>query len=324
MKASPMAGMLVALSLLGSSGRLGGQERPNAGPWREWSILCTDDDVTALALAFSPTSMLVATSQDQGKIRLWNALTGRQEGLIECPESISILALHFNRTGERLHVATDSGLQIWEVASRKRIKEWAWPERNTVVAFGAAGEKVALAAPEGAVEIWSTFAGKRLSRWEADEATSWHTVAFSNDGISVAAGGTDGQIVLFSETGKTTLQKAGGAPIRRLEFSVSATRLASVRGREGVILWDVAAGKPFKKLAAATPPYHALTFASGPEGDVLGAGCGNGAVELWDVASGQEIATLRGHAGMISALVFAPDGRMLASRSSWRPRSWMP
>jgi hypothetical protein len=42
---------------------------------------------------------------------------------------------------------------------------------------------------------------------------------------------------------------------------------------------------------------------------------GGNAVRLWEVVTGQLRATLAGHAGEVSALAFAPDGRVLASGS---------
>src|SRR5207302_942420 len=38
-------------------------------------------------------------------------------------------------------------------------------------------------------------------------------------------------------------------------------------------------------------------------------------VRLWDVSTGKERATLQGHRGAVSSVVYAPDGKTLASAS---------
>ena len=38
-----------------------------------------------------------------------------------------------------------------------------------------------------------------------------------------------------------------------------------------------------------------------------------GMLRLWDVASGTTLALLRGHHGMVTSVVFSPDGQLLAS-----------
>jgi hypothetical protein len=266
---------------------------------------------------------MVAAGQNDGKVRLWSAITGRNEGLIECHDYKSIMAVHFDAAGENLLVAGDTGLQVWDLANRKKLKEWHWPDKSvTAAAFGSAGEKIALITKKGAIEIWSTSAGKKISGLQFPENISWHILAFSADGTHLAAGSVDGAIVLSGTGDKpfnAVLQNSGGTAIRSMAFSPGGARLASVRGREGVAVWDVATKKQHKKLPTGSAPYHTLTFSpknDSVDGVILAAGCGNGAVQLWDANSGEDIVMLRGHAGLILALAFASDGMTLASASS--------
>ena len=59
-------------------------------------------------------------------------------------------------------------------------------------------------------------------------------------------------------------------------------------------------------------------MAFSPDAKLLATGAGwlDPDIRLWDAASGTEIARLTGHRSWISALLFWPDGKTLASASA--------
>jgi WD40 repeat protein len=294
------------------------QEKANSGPWREWSILTADDDVYVQALAFSPATKTVAAGQNDGRVRLWSAVIGRMELVLDCKPFKAILAARFDEAGQSVLVAGDSGVQIWEAATAKKTKEWAWPNKDAVrAAFSADGTTVACLTDAGAAEIWSLPTATKARSIQATQGTNWSAVTVSSDGKHVAAGRTDGEILLWNTDDQglpARLEKSGGAAIRGLAFSPDGSMLAVVWGREAVSLFDVAGKRFHNRLPAGTPPYHVVAFS--PDGKALAAGCGNGTVEMWDAGSGDPMVTLKGHAGLLFALAFAPDGRMLATASA--------
>jgi hypothetical protein len=308
---------IVCLCLAGMAAAAAGQDKAKAELWREWAIFASDEDVSIRAVAFATKGLTVAAAQNNGKVHLWDALTGRDEAVFMARELGTIHAVHFDTEGQRLLAAGETGLLAWDVASGKRVVEHFW---KTAAAAGAVfrpdGKALARTSQDGAVDVWSVTDGKRLQVLEDGPHAPWLALAFSADGSKFAAGSTDGSIVLWNmANGKrlAELQPAGGLIVRALAFSPDGKQLASARGREAVALWNLATHKLDKKLPAGGPPYHALAF--NPQGSALAAGSAGGALWLWETSTGKEMAVFKGHAGLVFALAFAPDGRMLATGS---------
>jgi hypothetical protein len=128
-----------------------------------------------------------------------------------------------------------------------------------------------------------------------------------------------------------------GAPLPGHEFIVTGVayspdgrRLASLDGSGKVRVWDMADRREVFSRAFASSNLsgggHVVAFS--PDGKLLAAAGnppsprkgpapgmsrpGPGEVRVWDVPGGKEVLTLRGPAGVVSGLVFSPDGRRLA------------
>ena len=126
-----------------------------------------------------------------------------------------------------------------------------------------------------------------------DQPGAARAVAFSPDGKLLAVG-----VAIPSET-----PSGGNYP------------------RGEVILWDVAAGEPRRRLAGHAGEVNCLAFS--PDGKVLASGGHRQYtlhdygteqnLKLWEAETGRELRTILGQGGAINGLAFSPDGTTLAS-----------
>jgi RNA polymerase sigma factor (sigma-70 family) len=118
-----------------------------------------------------------------------------------------------------------------------------------------------------------------------------------------------------------------GIDVRAVAFTPDGSQLASVAHDSTACLWDAATGRELRRFTGplSQKPVWGLPLAVSPDARLVAwADPGEEAViGLYDLASGEEMRRLRGHRVQIHALVFAPDGKTLASAAGDRTvRLW--
>lgn len=196
---------------------------------------------------------------------------------------------------------------------------------------------VATASPSGAVVLWNLASPVKAGPTAelprpavSGSSNSITQLGFSPDGRTLAAGASDGPVVLWDLTDTTRLRPLGPAltghrdSIRAVVFSPNGHTLATGSNASGVLLWDVTdpahprrLGDPIPGLAteggaAFSPDSRMLAM---PDSDSNG-------VVLWDVSDparprkvGQPLV---GHThstslSSASSVAFSPDGHTLAT-----------
>ena len=142
------------------------------------------------------------------------------------------------------------------------------------------------------------------------------SVAFSPDGMTVAAGSADNTIRLWDvATGRPRgAPLASSSTVESVAFGSRGQSLVAA-DTDSARIWNVAGGSP---RASSLPDYrgygggHVMVS---PDGRIVAAGSSSG-IQVWDVARGQEIGPPYAIGSVVMAIVFRRDGTILAAATN--------
>jgi WD40 repeat protein len=227
--------------------------------------------------------------------------------------------LAFTPDGTLLVVASNEGIEIWNVATGKHDQ--------VVIDIGV--ETMALQ-PDGRRGVaangvtpkvkWFDVAGHRVTKTWESPVDRIREAAFSPDGKTLALDLSNNSVTFFEspsgKPGKTIEYASSSAAMSGIAFSPDGKLLATGgSGKSHVRLWDVATAKPVKELAGEGEYLNSARFSR--DGKRLLTGHGDFKARLWDSASGELKATFsateRGISGSGFVADISPDGRLVAT-----------
>jgi WD40 repeat protein len=203
-----------------------------------------------------------------------------------------------------------SVLKVYDVATGREIQHLkGHPQAVRNVAFSPDGSLLASLGDDGTVKLWHLGTGVMKRSWQARP----HGLAFSRDGKRLAWAVPQGAVVWNLAADKEERRLIGhDGSLTALAFSPDGLALATAGRDEVVLLWSLKSGLPMRSLMARGGVWG-LNFHV--DGRTLASGSGDGLVRVWDAHTGREAARLRGHAGTVFGVAWAPVGRTLASAS---------
>jgi hypothetical protein len=162
---------------------------------------------------------------------------------------------------------------VWDIMSRQITHLIHTESKVSAIAFSADGTKLAAAAHNGAIWLWtSTNSGwKELGHWRGPKSSAYASILFLANGNELWTGSATGAIHI----------------------------------------WDVPTGTLKRALTAHADCVSSIAVS--PDGQTLATGSWDRAIKLWHLPTGRELRSLRMHDSWIYALSFSPDGMTLAS-----------
>jgi RNA polymerase sigma factor (sigma-70 family) len=274
------------------------------------------------SLAYSPDGKTLASGSSDTTVRLWDTAPGKERRLLTDGEAV-MDSVAWSPDGTKLAVGgRDGRILLWEAATGKVMaRPQAGGERwEAKVAFAPDGKVLASGSRDGHLVLWDAATGKEVRRFPHSK-DGIMSLAFSRDGKLLATGHINDR----KETAENPVRiwdVADGREMGPLEgpkvlmvksvaFSPDNRLLAAGDWSGAIFCWDVATGKPVRRLAGHSSSVNEVAFA--PDGRSLASTSYDGTVRLWETATGTERRRLEGHRGAPHGLSFAPDGKTLAS-----------
>ena len=283
------------------------------------------DDVNAVV--FSPDGKTLASGSSDGTIQLWDMHRGRifaiLKGPAKFPEAVNAIA--FSPDGKTLASATVDQIWLWDTVT-KQLKEIleGHAERVTNVVFSPDGKTIVSASWDWTLRLWDAPTGK-LRKTFGEHSISVNTVAFSPDGETVASA-SRGLIHLwdmkgdllqlwYARTGEHVEHYVDHIDyVQTVVFSPDGKLIASGGYDSRLRLWNAKTGHHIVTLRGGGP---AVAFS--PDGTLLANAYRqvgiSGTIGLWDVQSSEIRDVLEAYHGLLTCLVFSPDGKTLVSGS---------
>jgi WD40 repeat protein/tRNA A-37 threonylcarbamoyl transferase component Bud32 len=284
--------------------------------------LCHADVVTLVhagrveTAAYSRDGTRVATADEYGTARVWDAATGKM--LVELKgHAKTVHGVSFSANGQRVATASADGTaRVWDaangmvVAELKGHKGWV-----RSAAFSPDGARVVTAGGnDGTARVWDAATGKMLVelKGHTDDVRS---AAFNRDGTRALTASWDGTARVWDPgTGKQVAElKRPEDQLESAAFSPDGTRVVVCGDGGGARVLDAASGKVLVELKGHKGWVRSAAFS--PDGTRIVTAGDDRTVRVWVAASGAQVAELKGHTQRVWSIAFGPGGRRVVTAS---------
>jgi WD40 repeat protein len=263
------------------------------------------------SLAYSPDGKYLVTGDSNGRVQIWNALTGREiltfVGHSNCVNSVAW-------SGDSLTLASgslDNTVKLWNVQTGDCVRTLEG-HSDWVNSVAWSGLTLASGSLDKTVKLWDVQTGDCVRTLEGHSSLV-RSVAWSGDGQTLASGSGDHTVKLWDvQTGDCVRTLQGHSSlVRSVAWSGDGQTLASGSDDHTVKLWDVQTGDCVRTLQGHSSLVRSVAWS----GQTLASGSGDNTVKLWDVQTGDCVRTLQGHSSWVNSVAWSGDGLTLASGS---------
>tara|TARA_R110002096_G_scaffold26518_7_gene81765 strand:+ start:3375 stop:8057 length:4683 start_codon:yes stop_codon:yes gene_type:complete len=288
--------------------------------FRSFSLHLSGHVSSVNSVAWSPDGTRLASTSDDGTIRLWDAASGAAIGEPLTGHSFWVKSVAWSPDGTRLvSGSVDDTIRLWNAASGTAIGEpltghfWVMS-----VAWSPDGRQLASASRDNTIRLWDTASGDPIGEPLTGHSDSVMSVAWSPNGNRLVSASRDNTIRLWDAASGAAI----GEPftghsfwVMSVAWSPDGTRFVSGSVDNTIRLWDAASGAAIgDPLTGHSDSVNSVAWS--PDGTRLASASDDETIRLWDAVSGDAIgAPLTGHSNSVMSVAWSPDGTRLASAS---------
>jgi len=263
------------------------------------------------SIAWSPNGALLATSSQDGYIRIANAKTGVESLVLQGHKGV-VHAIAWSPSGAYLASGGEDGTtRVWDVTSGSQLKVFsrnsgevrsvAWTKDSKNLAYGS-NQLVVRNMETDEEAVLGSFGGNFVL-----------SLAWTPDGKLLAAGVSDYSTHIFESAVKKEIKLLPTRDyVRCVGWSPDGSHLATEDFGQ-VVVFERATWKVSARITGMRAIVNSLSW--NPNGKML-ATADDENPKVWDVESGKLLLTLLGHTSWVTAVMWSPSGHELASGSN--------
>jgi WD40 repeat protein/DNA-binding SARP family transcriptional activator/tRNA A-37 threonylcarbamoyl transferase component Bud32 len=274
-----------------------------------------DSDVNLVA--FSADGSMLATTADDGTLKVWNPRTahllhtyggdGQVWGAAFSPDGSRVAAIWWS----------DQAVRVFDLRSGRRVAQIRAPAPGFTTSFSPDGRRLAVSALDGGGFVADARSGRRL--FALDGSGGANDVDWSPNGKWIATASPDSRVrILDARTGKARFTLSGHkSSVVAADWSADSSRLATGSSDGTAKVWVVDSQEAREQLSiSAQERGGGVWVAFSPDGRRLMTGDqGITVVKEWDVSAsgGAEWATFPAERRAPGGVTFTADGNDVAS-----------